>query len=212
LRWRSLALTGILLSPWFACRLPADSPVGSIPAAGVVAQRVRAVDTQVARIDAWYESTDTADHYRLTRNMPHWQVTGLIVNSNPVRLDAIFSEGDEVREEVYYLADKRLILAVMSQWSDSDLPTKSAQMPLQRKLYFGEDLAIWCDIRGTSTRHGRCSPATPTATGTSTTLPTGVLAERSTVIARFLAGQLGEREAETLLAEFPQAYQADPAS
>ena len=164
--------------------------------------RVNAIKHEVARIDAEYQTTDNPDHYRLAKSLPHWELSGLIERGSLVYLQAIFTEGSAVREESYYLGDRRPILATVAQWLDLEDADKAARSRRELNFYIDGGQVVRRVWHGSVPSNHQRTDDVPA--------PSADLEKRVTVIARALAGELTGRDARDLLAAVPEAFSAIP--
>ena len=155
-----------------------------------------ALDSKAEQIDHDDQEAGGQEYFRISKDLPHWHMHGLIKKSVPIRLDAMFTEGDIVQEETYYLVDAKPFLIVISQWSDADDPRKSENSDVERRFYFSDGQLLGCRLKGKSGLSG-------VSTGAKARVVTADLAKRATTIARVLAGELSGSDAANVLSPPP---------
>jgi hypothetical protein len=164
--------------------------------------RVQSIKREMSRIDAEYQAADTQEHYRLAKSLSHWELSGLIEGGSPVYLQATFSEGSVVREETYYLKDRKPILVAVAQWLDLDDSKKAARSRKELRFYIDGDQVIRRVLgRSGASGLGR----TDDVPG-----PSADLAKRLVIISRILAGELAGHAARESLEAVPEAFSAIP--
>src|SRR3989442_1333603 len=88
----------------------------SLADGGSIEKRVEAIQSEVKRVDAANDAPESAERRRLTMDLPHWRFSGLFQQSNPMFLNALFSQGRFVRGETYYLLNGKLLLVKVEKW------------------------------------------------------------------------------------------------
>ncbi len=185
-----------------ACH-PTPNKQAQIPnrAGDSIEKRIKAIQVEAKRIDAANEVPDTIEHRQLTKDLPHWQLYGLLETSVPIFLDAMFTEGQVVRQESYYLAHGKLLLVKVVTWWDVDDPRKAPEPATEQDFYIDNDQTIRHTIKTESTR-----PVTRTD---DTARAAAGLVDRSQMIAKILLGARDAPETD-LLRRFPDAERHRP--
>jgi hypothetical protein len=195
-RWRPVKNAGFVVLVFAMASVLSGRSTATDQATRTNRQRVMSLDSKAERIDQAYLEADSQEYFRLSKELPHWHMQGLIQKSVPIRLDAMFTEGDMVQEETYYLADGKPYLVVISQWSDADDPKKSGNSDVERRFYFSDGELLGCRLKGKSGSSG-------VSTGAKARVVTADLAKRATTIARVLAGELSGSDAANVLSPPP---------
>jgi hypothetical protein len=145
-----------------------------------IVNRVDAIRAEAKRIDASIETPTKAAFRRLRKDLTHWQFSGLLENTNPVFLSALFSEGQVVREETHYLNRGRLLFVRIETWWDVDDRSRAPEPRTRHDFYIDNDRTIRHVIQEES------DP--PTSKIDDTSRPATALVARSRLIAQILLG------------------------
>src|SRR5437879_4317304 len=131
----------VLLVSVGCCSTPNGQTVLAF-AAESIGKRIKAIQVETKRIDAANEAQDTSQRRRLTKDLPHWQFSGLFEGSDPIFLDAMFTEGEVVRQESYYLAHGKLLLVKVETWWDVDDDRRAPEPTTKQGFYIDHDQTI----------------------------------------------------------------------
>jgi hypothetical protein len=179
-------LRGLVLLLFVGCSLGQDlrtqDPPGE-PAS--IEKRVRAIRAEAKRIDAAVDAPEAPGRRRLAIEFPHWQLTGLFEDSTPIFVNALFTEGQAVREESYYFLHGKLLLVKVRKWWDVEDESKQPGPETHQDFYVDGDLTIRHVVKVASSR-----PVTRTG---NKSRPAAALIERSRSLAQILVS--GTRDA-----------------
>ena len=198
-----LLLQGVVLLLFFGCT-PPESERTRVPVAGgsSTAKRVDAIQVEARRIDAAVEVPEAAGLRRVRKDLQHWQFSGLLENSTPIFLNAIFTQGQVVREETYYLLHGKLLLVKAEKWWDVDDASHAPEPKSRQDFYIENDWTIRQIIEVSS------SP--PVSRTSDTTRPAAALVERTRLITQILLGGAERSAVAPSLEVFPDAEASKP--
>lgn len=157
---------------------------------------VATIQLAAKRIDAANAAAEAAGG-TLTRELPHWQFSGLFESSKPIFLSAVFSQGRLVREETYYLVGGKLSLVRVHRWWDVDDPKEAPEPATQQAFYIENDQTI--------RRVFDAAAGSPLGRSDDSTQPASTLAARSRSITQILLGGAEAAAAAEALELFPDA-------
>ncbi len=196
-------LRGLVLLFFIGCAPSQDLRTQVRPNADVsIEKRVQAIRAEAKRIDAANDAPEAAGHRRLAVDLPHWQFSGLFENSTPIYVNALFTEGQVVREESYYVLHGRLLLVKVEKWWDVEDESKEPEPKTHQDFYIENDQTI---------RHVVKVGSSPKATRTDDKpRPAAALVERSRSIAQILLSGSHDAAVTDSLQQFPEAELPKP--
>ena len=167
-----------------------------------IEKHVQAIRAEAKRIDAANEAPESAGRRQLATELPHWQFSGVFENSTPVFVNALFTEGQVVREESYYFLHGKLLLVKVEKWWDVDDESKEPEPKIHQDFYIDNDLTI---------RHVRKVASSPPVTRTDNKArPAAALVERSRSIAQILLTGTRDPGVTDSLKLFPEVEVTKP--
>jgi len=160
-------------------------------------RQVRTILAEARRIDAANDAPDTSEQHHLSVDFPHWQFSGLFRDTHPLFLNAIFTEGQVVREESYYLLQDKPLLVKVSRWWDVDEGAKAPETAINQDFYLSDSQIIRRVIKIES------SPAKRRTLDTGE--PAAAFGERASLIVKILSADSHDAKMAQALQSFPEA-------